>query len=352
MKTTIIILFVLAAIGVESGLAETTNQSPEQAPNPVLRVSPQRDETALQLRRLEDQFAEVRRDQLNYKIEKDLLEKAYSSNWQIINGGLTLFLVFISVVGIFGIRDVYALKEKFTMELARVQNTRTALDQGLDELRATKAKIEQETKEQVIINDSQNKKIRVLEIQEKTGAYLRGKVPQRALEYAAVGLELDPHNALLQRMRAKALWDTGDLTGALRVYKKQLEQDAGDEGCATDAMELALLIPDIESYKELVGKFAAFLEAKSRGCLKDYLKVLELFQTGKVAEAIEAIKVWLAQNPVKKNYIGEWEFADVQNYLMSKPDSGERNAMVGFTHVLKGELEPKTLLEQIGQQHV
>jgi len=69
------------------------------APSALSQVSQTNDSS---LRRVEDQLAEVRRDQLNYRLEKDLLKEAYSSNLQIINGVLVFFLGVISLIGFFG----------------------------------------------------------------------------------------------------------------------------------------------------------------------------------------------------------------------------------------------------------
>ncbi len=51
-----------------------------------------------QLRKIEDQLSEVRRDQLNYKIEKDLLKEAYSSNLQIVNAVIAIALGVFAVL--------------------------------------------------------------------------------------------------------------------------------------------------------------------------------------------------------------------------------------------------------------
>src|SRR5438876_10467 len=69
------------------------------------------------IRRLEEQLSEIRRDQLNYRIEKDLLKETYSSNYQIVNGALAFFLTAASIIGFLGIRDINALKKDYMAEL-------------------------------------------------------------------------------------------------------------------------------------------------------------------------------------------------------------------------------------------
>jgi len=48
---------------------------------------------------LEKQIQEIRRDQLNYKIEKDILKEVYSSNIATINLVITLILAVFGIIG-------------------------------------------------------------------------------------------------------------------------------------------------------------------------------------------------------------------------------------------------------------
>ncbi|MEK6744629.1 MAG: hypothetical protein AABZ15_13530 [Nitrospirota bacterium] len=45
--------------------------------------------------KIKDDIQEIRRDQLNYKIEKDLLKETYSTNYQTINFMISLALLFL-----------------------------------------------------------------------------------------------------------------------------------------------------------------------------------------------------------------------------------------------------------------
>jgi hypothetical protein len=53
----------------------------------------------IKIQKLEDNVSEVRRDQLNYKIEKDLLKETFSSNYQTINIVLAIVLGIFTIVG-------------------------------------------------------------------------------------------------------------------------------------------------------------------------------------------------------------------------------------------------------------
>src|SRR5437764_14025284 len=74
-----------------------------QAPSPVVQTDQE------QLRRLADAVTEVRRDQLNYQIERDLLKETYGSNLQTINLVLTIVLGAFAVIGYLGVRSIGTL---------------------------------------------------------------------------------------------------------------------------------------------------------------------------------------------------------------------------------------------------
>ena len=52
-----------------------------------------------ELKKLSDQVTEVRRDQLNYQIEKDLLKETYSSNMDTINIVIAIILAIFGIIG-------------------------------------------------------------------------------------------------------------------------------------------------------------------------------------------------------------------------------------------------------------
>src|SRR5688572_24563921 len=61
-----------------------------------------------ELARLKEQLSEVRRDQLTYQIERDLLKEAYSSNLETVNLAITLGLALLAVLGFAGVRSIGA----------------------------------------------------------------------------------------------------------------------------------------------------------------------------------------------------------------------------------------------------
>jgi hypothetical protein len=72
---------------------------------------------------LEVQLKEIRRDQLNYQIEKDLLKETYSTNLQSINTTLTIVLGLFSIIGFLGINNIQTIKKEYLSELEKLRQT-------------------------------------------------------------------------------------------------------------------------------------------------------------------------------------------------------------------------------------
>ena len=76
------------------------------------------------LARIEESISEIRRDQLNYRIERDLLKEAFSSNYQTINIVIAIILGVFSVIGFLGIRDIGTIRRQYFNELNKLNDLR------------------------------------------------------------------------------------------------------------------------------------------------------------------------------------------------------------------------------------
>jgi hypothetical protein len=89
----IVLSALFASVTVPATYAQNT-ESPSRKENSHL---------AEKLGFLERSVKEVRRDQLNYKIERDLLKETNSSNIQTINIVIAIVLSIFSVLGFLGV---------------------------------------------------------------------------------------------------------------------------------------------------------------------------------------------------------------------------------------------------------
>jgi tetratricopeptide (TPR) repeat protein len=170
------------------------------------------------LDRIENSLTEVRRDQLNYKLEKDLLKEAFSSNYQTVNIVLAIVLGVFSVIGFLGIRDIGAIKKEYLAELERVNSLRNDLEVKVKQIGEQQERVQNDYLEIVKTNEEQSRRIKVLELQEKISSLMQTNNFQRALEYVTVALDLDRDNTILLEQKATSLWKLNDFEGAMDTY--------------------------------------------------------------------------------------------------------------------------------------
>ena len=70
----------------------------------------------------------LKRDQLNYQIEKDLLKDAYSNNYDKLNLFITGILLLFGFFGVLGIRDINSIKKEHKDELEKLKSLQVDLE--------------------------------------------------------------------------------------------------------------------------------------------------------------------------------------------------------------------------------
>jgi tetratricopeptide (TPR) repeat protein len=180
----------------------------------------------------------LRRDQINYQIEKDLLKSAYSSNLETINLVLAIFLgiggVMGWLLGYFGIKNLRTIKTEFETELSTLASLRTTLESEIKESKEKLQELEHkfansqkeiDTKLGILnnTNEDQSRRLQVLELIEKVGSILNQKNWRWALEHISVGLNLDPNNLLLLKAKSHCHGKLGEFQQAINTSRKIIE---------------------------------------------------------------------------------------------------------------------------------
>ena len=218
------------------------------------------------IQKIQDQLTEVRRDQLNYKIEKDILEKTYGSNTQTISTIVTILFGVFAILGFFGLKDITTLKKDFVAELDKARDARRRLEAKANELEKKQATIEDEYKKLYEQNEKHTAKLKALELIEKIEDIMTSGNYQWGLENLAVALNFDPLNPRLLGQKAMCLWRIDDLANALLTYKQILQIDPRDESALTNCLELMLLQKDFDGFEDLLSKNLQKIKAKNEGC--------------------------------------------------------------------------------------
>lgn len=111
---------------------------------------------------LESNLKSVEKNQLNYKIEKDLLKETYSNNFERVNTVITIILGIVGLFGFFGIRDIGSIKKQYLTELEKLKTLQNDFTLKAAEFENEKVKFDSEINKIVLENQQQNSKIKLL----------------------------------------------------------------------------------------------------------------------------------------------------------------------------------------------
>jgi len=106
-----------------------------------------------EISRLENQIKTVENNQLNYKIEKDLIKETYSSNYERINMVITIILGIIGVIGYIGFRDINSIKKEYVAELDKLKLLQVDFEVKAKEFNTEKDKFDSDIKQILIENE-------------------------------------------------------------------------------------------------------------------------------------------------------------------------------------------------------
>lgn len=291
------------------------------------------------IEQLQNDVKEIRRDQLNYRIEKDLLKETYSSNFSTVQIIISLILGIFAILGYLGLRGINSLQEEYNSELTKLKDIKSEFELKLKDLSASQEKVKEQISSIDSLNEEQNKKIKILEIKEKIGSLFSQKNYQRTLDYVAIGLELSPDDIELINFRASSLIQLRNYPEAIEAHKLGVKIDPTNAELIKNLAELYLLDGHIVKYNDLVNDKREYFKSE-QDALLTYLEALKLFKQKMFPEMKKIIADFLGKDDLTtiKNHINQWDFADLNYSFKTIENSVEKTLFLHFTNYLSGSL--------------
>ena len=304
-----------------------------------------RDENSQEISRLKDDVQEIRRDQLNYKIEKDLLKETYSSNYTTIQIVISLILGLFAVLGYLGLKGITSLKREYDLELTKIREIKADFELKLKELSAAQTKVEKQIVSIDTLNEQQSLKIKLLEIKEKASTYFNQKAYRRSIEYAAVGLEINKDDIELLRFRAYSLLKLKSYGESIEAHKKLLLTDPTDSISITNLAELYLFVNQVENYDKLVGEKSEYFTTTNSQLLT-YFEALKIYQHNE-EHLINFLKGFMKTQDltITKNRLDNWGLEDLFDLLKDRPNSKAKTLLTNFVSYLNGTVSGQQFVE-------
>lgn len=287
-------------------VASAAENVPDVIEMPALDIAPR-------LENVENGIKEVRRDQLNYSIEKDILKETYASNLQTINSVITLILGTFSILAFFGIRSIGSIRQEFQKELQQLRDVREESERRLREIESQQSKAKERLDQIADANVKQDARLKVLELIESVSSTINlGNYPH-ALEYIKIGLEMDSKNVQLHRFKEHCLLKLGRFAEAMEVQEELLRLDASDSSAASNLCEMSLLLGNEDRYKELSGKFSDVISKREH--LGWFFESLRLYMSQEDDALLEHIKKLRKLLPADKKKYLSWGFDECRRYI-------------------------------------
>jgi len=216
-----------------------------------------------ELSRINNDLQEIRRDQLNYKIERDLLKETYTTSLQTINVVLAIILGAFAILGYLGLRSLGALRGFFQRELEQFRAAKFDLDAQLKTLGREQSEAKAQVDKLKTQNEEQDKRLRAFEIREKAQAQMSGGYFGPALDYLGVGLELLPNDPIMMRQKAQCLSGLGRLSEAISALETVVQKTPNDTPPIVDLAEFYALNGQFDDHDRLVGRHRDVVERRS-----------------------------------------------------------------------------------------
>lgn len=315
---------------------------------------------------LENEVKEIRRDQLNYKIEKDLLKETYSTNYQTINFIITIVFGFVTVLfgvlGYIGIKNVTDIKKEYESELEKISKIKGNFDAELNNLRSLKGQFEanltqlNKNKEEIqnkfeeieTTNQLQNKKIKLLELREKVTKLINEGNHVNALDYIAIGLDISSEDAYLVHSKAICLFKLLRYKEAINNYKILISKGMITSSIYLNMLELYLLTNQKEEFDSFKKKYHNQFESEIKKPLLLYFNVFYNYLIGNLQEAKKDIKDNFNTAKFKDELANLiWSFNEVNEYLNVEPENEFKEIFILLIDFLRNKSYLPLLIEKI-----
>ena len=288
----------------------------------------------------------LRRDQINYKIEKDLLKEAYSSNIQTINLVITIVLGVLGVLGYLGIRSVKEIQTDYSVELEKLKTLKTQLESEIESVRSKQKEVEGQVGDLAKTNEEQDRRLKVMELIEKISQLIVSKQWGWALKYVDIALGLDAENTLLLSQKASCHGNQGELMAAIETVKKLLALEPENSSEAMNLLEFLALTNQRTEFEEIYSRYKVAADGAHDGSLIVYLEALLRTMGGDLAAAKEMLQKFVNdQGAEAKNHLVSWSFNEART-ITSKIPAGEQRAIAdAMISLFEGKTPPAEFLK-------
>lgn len=290
----------------------------------------------------------IRRDQLNYKIEKDLLKEAYSSNLQSINLIITIVFGIFGVLGYLGLRSIKEIKLDYTNELNDLRSLKAKFEAELLQLQNNQKEFERRVGELAKTNEAQDRRLKILELTEKAGEFIKLKEWRWALQYISIGLEIDSENIMLLKQKAQCSGKLIQISSAAETWEKVLKLEPNNLSTITNLLEALAMSSQQNEFDQLYAANKDKVDQYKNGGLIIFLKVLLGLTKGDVENVVKELTSYAKRFPGEtKEHLENWSFDEVSGFASKMLTGKPRNLLLKTVQYFGGKIPTEVFVKYL-----
>lgn len=315
---------IIAAIGL---LAVWPGPTTAAADKPNLEIESLRHN----LRAVSSDIEVLRRDQINYRIEKDLLKEAYSSNLQTVQLLLSIGLGLMGILGYLGIRNIKEVKKDYDNELEKLRKLKDEFEDELKNLRNRQSQAESKVDVLSKTNEEQNRKIQILELIERIGGIIRDRNWDWALNWLSSALELDPENPIFLKQKVHCLLKLGRFGDAEMAIQKLVALEPENASNILNLLEIFALSARVVEFNDLYARNRELVNNKHDGHAINFLNgLLAITSTDPIAAKTSlstSLSKYRDTGDTKQALLGNWSMEEARA-IADKCDDPEKRRLI------------------------
>lgn len=337
------VLIFVCILSLYLGMFSPTNLV---ASSPPKQQTAERNSTDIEstLNRIKDDIKEIRRDQLNYKIEKDVMKELYSSNLQIINIVIAIVVSIFGFLGFFGLRDINSIQKSYKKELDKLVRLKSDFETEIKQISEEQRKVKETYDDIIKTNEIQNNKIKLLELRDKAHGLFKDKNYSNAIEYCGLGLELDSKNIPLLFIKSMSFFKQRRYSNAINICNEIIDVDPNNFSAKSNLCELYLLAKEKDKFDLVYKDLKVELAEKYNGILNSYFEAFKYYIDDNSAEIKNIMKKFIDTCEPGKKKRTTWDFSDFAVFLKKQPVTEGKNLISNFISFLDGEKDKDEIL--------
>lgn len=297
---------------------------------------------------LEDRVKEVKRDQLNYSVEKDIYKEVYSNNFDRINLTITFILGLFGILGFLGIKNINTIKKDYNNELQELKSLRLGFERKIIEFNTFKEKYDKEIENITKTNINQNNKIQLLELKEKIKKKIKDKEHNMALETCLVALEIAPKDISLLKDIGLIYCRLGSYKDSIRMLRKILDIEPENKNIIADLIEIYYFNNQIDAAEKLMGTHPDWIENERKNEIIKYLNIIDKYHNNSLDELILAVKEQIDSTDLaSKEERFKWNFDDIHLFHAHVKYPEKEKILIQYIWYLKGDINGENVLGKI-----